>query len=110
MIIEKVNDYSYNVKNIESGKVTMFHVTHLKMDLNDLSYLEREVNSMKERELKGQTDVEPDNDVHDNVNHDDDDDNESLKNELKTDKQTPHSCTSGNVSPAKKRHSSAKEI
>ena len=75
VITEKINDYSYNVKNARTDNVTKYHISDLKNDLDDPFYLEREIERFKEgiddREESEEKD-ESDND--ENVNNDKNDD------------------------------------
>ena len=60
VITEKVDNYSYNVKNNQTDNVTKYHVSDLKNDLSDPYYLDREVERIREEETDEQTRVSTD--------------------------------------------------
>ena len=68
VITEKVNEYTYQVKNERTENVTKYHVNDLKNDYNDPYYLEREIRKIREEGSR---------------NDDDFDDNENDENEEK---------------------------
>ena len=43
IVVEKINDYTYRVKNTRTERLTIFHVSQLKADLDDAYFLEKEI-------------------------------------------------------------------
>ena len=57
VIVEKINDYTYQIKNNDTGHLSKYHVSDLKADLDDLQFLDKltDREAENEPEVKGTT-------------------------------------------------------